>query len=250
VAALAPRTRFARLHRELSADHEDHDGRSPRLNPIDLFEAGLRGERVYARTASGDVIGLDVTRWRADADEVDRLLLSRCEPPVLDLGCGPGRLVAAVAETGAPALGIDVSGLAATLTAARGASVLRRALELPLPGHGRWGTILLADGNIGIGGDPSSLLTRCFGLLRPGGLLLVESDPDDAVDTRERLVLHGPRGGRSLPMPWARQGAPALTRTAEIAGFVVSEEWRTAGRVFLALRRPGVDGGWAGRLRA
>jgi SAM-dependent methyltransferase len=184
------------------------------------------------------VIDLDLHRWRADADAADRLLLSRCEPPVLDLGCGPGRLVAAVAETGSPALGIDVSRLAVTLTAGRGASVLHRALERPLPGQGRWGTILLADGNIGIGGDPAGLLTRCFHLLRPGGLLLVESDPDDDIDARESLVLHDGRGQRSRPMAWARQGAPALTSAAESAGFVVSEEWRTAGRVFLALRRP------------
>ena len=30
----------------------------------------------------------------------------------------------------------------------------------PLPGEGRWGTVLLLDGNVGIGGDPVALLER------------------------------------------------------------------------------------------
>ena len=32
--------------------------------------------------------------------------------------------------------------------------MLRRDLFAPLPGEGRWHHVLLADGNIGIGGDP------------------------------------------------------------------------------------------------
>ena len=37
--------------------------------------------------------------------------------------------------------------------------------------------VLLADGNIGIGGDPVALLTRCRDLIAPAGRVLVELDP-------------------------------------------------------------------------
>ena len=96
--------------------------------------------------------------------------------------------------------------------------------------------MLLADGNIGIGGDPGWLLRRCAGLLRPGGLALVEADPDDTAEQAVTLRLHGPGGRTSLPLPWARLGARAVVRVAAGAGFVAVEEWRLHGRVFLALR--------------
>ncbi len=44
----------------------------------------------------------------------------------------------------------------------------------PLPGEGRWGTALLADGNIGIGGDPVALLRRLREVLDPRGRIVVE----------------------------------------------------------------------------
>ena len=40
----------------------------------------------------------------------------------------------------------------------RGGAALRRDVFAPLPGEGRWYTALLADGNVGIGGDPVALL--------------------------------------------------------------------------------------------
>ena len=85
-------------------------------------------------------------------------MLARCEAPVLDVGCGPGRLVGALNARGVPALGIDISARAVEQARGRGAMALRRAVEQPVPAEGRWGTVLLADGNIGIGGDPAALL--------------------------------------------------------------------------------------------
>jgi len=81
--------------------------------------------------------------------------MSSNEGPALDIGCGPGRFVQSIAANCTAALGIDISDSAVRQTAARGGSVLRRAVQHRLPGEGRWGTVLLADGNIGIGGDPS-----------------------------------------------------------------------------------------------
>ena len=99
-----------------------------------------------------------------------------CSGPALDIGCGPGRHVVALAERGVPALGIDIT--AAALAHARwpGAPVLERCVFDRVPGTGRWRTALLLDGNIGIGGDPTVLLRRVAELLAPDGRALVEID--------------------------------------------------------------------------
>ena len=235
VAALAPDTRFARLHRRLVAGP---------CSPTALFDAALSGSRVQVTEAGAAPEGpaartvLDVRRWQ-QMDPADEVLAARCEGPVLDVGCGPGRFVEFLATAGRAALGVDISTVAVAQTAARGAAVLTRSVGDLLPGEGRWGTVLLADGNIGIGGDPGWLLRRCAGLLRPGGLALVEADPDDMAEQTVTLRLHGPGGRTSLPLPWARLGARAVVRVAAGAGFVAVEEWRLHGRVFLALRSCG-----------
>jgi glycosyltransferase A (GT-A) superfamily protein (DUF2064 family)/SAM-dependent methyltransferase len=230
VAALAPHTRFARLHRRLlTTEH-----------PLDLYAGALNGQSIRVETRDGKGLPLDIGRWAGAPDGIDRLMLNRCEGTVLDVGCGPGRLVAALAETGRPALGVDVSPRAVQLTAARGASVLRRPVEGPLPGEGRWGTVLLADGNIGIGGDPAALLRRCRQLLSQAGLLLVEADVQDDLEEVSPITLVDEAGRRSYPLPWARLGSTALARIAARAGFRVMEEWRVGGRVFLALRATSV----------
>lgn len=226
VAELAPQTRFARLHRRLlTTEH-----------PLDLYAAALNGHQIRVETADGRCLPFEIGRWVGAPDGIDQMMLNRCEGTVLDVGCGPGRLVGALAEAGRPALGVDVSGRAVQLTAARGACVLRRPVEGPLPGEGRWGTVLLADGNVGIGGDPPALLRRCRQLLLPAGLLLVEADPQDDVDEVSPITLIDALGRRAHPLPWARLGSTALARIAARAGFLVVEEWRVAGRVLLALR--------------
>jgi glycosyltransferase A (GT-A) superfamily protein (DUF2064 family) len=229
IAALFPALRVSRLHRRLQ--HSAH--------PALLFEKALGGARVVATGTDGRAVPSlsEVDRWRAPADAVDRLALSRCEGPVLDVGCGPGRIVTALAERGIPALGVDISAQAVLLTTNRGAPALRRPVQEPLPGEGRWGSVLLMDGNIGIGGAPGALLRRCAELVRPDGLVLVEVDPDDTLDDSAPIVLHSSGGRRSKPLPWARLGSRAVLRHALAAGLFATEDWRADGRAFLAFRR-------------
>lgn len=117
--------------------------------------------------------------WCADHRAGDDELLDRCVGATLDVGCGPGRLVAALHQRGVRSLGIDISAEAVRQSRVRGALVIRGDVFLRIPAHGRWGTILLSDGNIGIGGNPRALLTRCQSLLGPNGIVLAELTAPD-----------------------------------------------------------------------
>jgi SAM-dependent methyltransferase len=165
----------------------------------------------------GAVIPLAVARWHASADSTERALLASLDDPVLDLGCGPGRIVAALAETGRVALGVDTSPAAVASARRKGASVLQRSVFDPLPGERRWGSALLLDGNIGIGGDPVRLLSRCEQLLRSAGSVLAEVDPPD-VPTRSLTVRLESPSGASRWFPWAQVGADGFAKLAATAG--------------------------------
>ena len=104
---------------------------------------------------AGERTVLALGRWSAHATEAEIDLLSALHPPVLDLGCGPGRLVAALSARGTAVLGVDASPAAVDLTRATGGTALCRSVFDPLPGEGRWRSVLLVDGNVGIGGTPS-----------------------------------------------------------------------------------------------
>jgi SAM-dependent methyltransferase len=183
--------------------------------------------------ADGAEVDLAVRRWRRAARGEDRWLLDRCTGPAIDLGCGPGRLVAALSARGVPALGVDVSAVAQRQCRRRGAPMVRRDVFGPLPGEGSWDHVLLADGNIGIGGDPLRLLSRAARLLRPGGTVLVETDRSPALLWRGTVRLRtGDRTGP--PLPWACAGADALGRLAATLGLRRTDGYR-GGRSFVQL---------------
>jgi len=186
--------------------HDDH-----------FFDLGLSGvpcrlDRSGARSES-----MSVRRWQADAGRSDRWMLDSCAGPTIDLGCGPGRLVAALTERGVPALGVDSSTVAVRRCAARGAVALRRDLFGPLPGEGRWHHALLADGNVGIGGDPVVLLSRVRRLLAPYGSVLVELTRGAGL-WRGPARLVGPDGTSGGWFPWAQVGQDAIVGVAKAAG--------------------------------
>jgi SAM-dependent methyltransferase len=203
---------------------------------IGLYEEalGLSEAMVTLRTARGHALPLQVARWCGPPDAADEELLRRCRLPVLDIGCGPGRLTIALAERGIPVLGVDISLTAVARVHRAGACAIRRSVFDPLPGQGRWATALLADGNIGIGGYPDELLRRCARLLAPGGRLLVEVERED-IDERMTAWLEHADGRRGPVFPWARLGVSALLRLATAAGLTLVDEWRYAGRVFAAV---------------
>jgi len=200
---------------------------------------------------AADLLPLDVERFCAPPDAADLRVLRRCTGSVLDVGCGPGRLVTALTARGVRVLGVDVSPAAVARTRLHGGAALRRDVFERLPGEGRWGTALLMDGNIGIGGDPAALLTRARDLVRPGGRLLVEAAAQD-VDDRLTVRVENEHGGHGHPFPWARIGTTALSQAADATGWILTERWTTGGRAFLELRRPQRAGerGWRRPERA
>ncbi|MFF7983213.1 class I SAM-dependent methyltransferase [Streptomyces sp. NPDC007901] len=205
-------------------------------DPADPYAAALRAGQgpLFLRRTDGWLLPLEVERWCARADPVDRAVLDRCEGAVLDVGCGPGRLVVELAFRGRTVLGIDVSAAAVEHTVRLGGQALRRSVFEPLPGEGRWGTVLLMDGNVGIGGDPGALLGRVAQLLAPGGLLIAETA---AVDVDERADVHltdDAHDAVGAPFLWARLGTPALLRYAR--GWEPAGQWAVGGRRFAALR--------------
>jgi SAM-dependent methyltransferase len=189
---------------------------------------------VCLRADDGTVVPLDLDRWhdRPDADEL--ALLDRVRPPVLDLGCGPGRHVVALGERGVPALGIDAAPAAVATARSRGALVLERSIFARIPGAGRWGTVLLLDGNIGIGGDPVALLRRSRSLLRADGHVLAELAPP-GTRSRSLDVRLDRRGVQGPVFPWAVLGADDVEAAAGGAGLRVEDLWQGGDRWFTQL---------------
>jgi SAM-dependent methyltransferase len=157
----------------------------------------------------------------------DASLVERCQGPTLDVGAGPGRLTVALAERGIPTLGIDVTPDAVRQTRSAGALALLRDVFGHIPGAGRWRTVLLADGAIGIGGDPAALLRRISDLLGPQGHALVEVQPPGADDAAGQWARAG--------LDWVSVDADQIEDLARGAGMELRELWSASGRWFAAL---------------
>ncbi len=186
------------------------------------------------RTSDHGVDELPLARWHGDPDDADLAVLARADEPVLDIGCGPGRHVGALTAGGRVAMGIDTSAQAVLSARRRGASAVRGSVFGPVPEPGRWATILLLDGNIGIGGDESRLLRRVAELLAARGRVLVELSPPSAeAGPFQARVEHAGRHGSWFP--WARVTPARLTAVAEAEGYRVQEVWEAGGRWFADL---------------
>jgi SAM-dependent methyltransferase len=208
--------------------------------PADLLYGRLlatAAQRASVRSLDGTLEPLPLDRWLGHADAADLAATALAEPPVVDLGCGPGRHLAALREAGKRGLGLDLSPVAVSIARRRGGDAIHGDIFGSVPGAGRYRTALLLDGNIGIGGAPEILLRRTRELLAPGGAALVELDPPGrpTCTTRIRLEAHGVV---SEWFAWARVGVDGIASLAARAGFeragllAVEERW------IAVLRRP------------
>jgi SAM-dependent methyltransferase len=181
-----------------------------------LYDRALDGEHCWIRHDDGRVVRLPVHSWLGGryADErFDNAMVGLCRGPTIDLGCGPGRLVTHLVQRGVPALGVDQSATAVALARRSGAPALRRDVFEPLPGTGRWQTVLLADGNVGLGGDPLRVLRRAGELLRRSGHCIAEFE---AVARGIRTGWVRLESSRTIG-PWFRWASVGIDCAAELA---------------------------------
>jgi SAM-dependent methyltransferase len=202
-----------------------------------VFGDGPPPPRARLRSEDGRAERLPIERWVEPADAGDAAMLADVRGPVLDIGCGPGRHVAALRGAGVDALGVDLSPIAVRVTRERGGDAVPGSVFAEVPGAGRWRAALLLDGNIGIGGNPALLLRRVRELLAPGGVAVVELDPPGMRTERTRVRLEAP-GLVSEWFPWARAGVDGIGVLAEAAGLLPGPLRRTADRWYAHLRRP------------
>lgn len=207
----------------------------PRPHPSELYEVALRTPAVglWAVYPAGRRL-LPVDQWLGGLVPGDEAMVEACAGPTLDVGCGPGRIAAALVRRGVPALGIDVAAGAVLLARRAGAVALHRDVFGPVPGAGHWREILLADGNIGIGGDPVRLLRRVATLLARDGRALVELDAPGRP-TESYLTTLEAAGVASAPFRWAAVGVDGIGPVAAAAGLTVTGVFERASRHFAGL---------------
>jgi SAM-dependent methyltransferase len=209
-------------------------------HPLRLYADCLRqpanpGEHC-ARFDDGTVMPLRLERYLGPADATDERLLTDVRGPVLDVGCGPGRHLHALAARGVFALGVDLSPAAVDLARGGGARAIVGSIFDELPGNGTWRSALLLDGNIGIGGAPARLLARIATLLSDDGEVLVELDPPDTATAALTARIETPERVSSW-FPWARVSAAGLEPVARAGGFRIAENWSLDDRWFARLAR-------------
>ncbi len=187
----------------------------------DLFARALQGDPCRVVGLEDNPYYLPVHDWTREADDPDMALLDLCLGSTIDIGCGPGRLTCALAARGGAVLGIDIVSEAVQQTRSRGGTALVRDVFTSLPGEGRWDTALLADGNIGIGGDPVALLDRSRQLLARDGRIVVEvRGPGVMMKTMwASLELDD---ATSKPFRWSIVGVDDIDEVAARAGLVVT----------------------------
>ena len=180
---------------------------------------------------------MDFARWNNAADRVDVALLGSVRGPVLDVGCGPARMVRAAVAMRLEVLGLDVSPTAIELGRAAGLPMHEGSVFDQVPGEGDWHTVLLVDGNIGIGGDVARLLARCAELVSLDGEVVVELHSDPARDHKYTGRLVDIHGASSESFPWAEVGLAGVSRRAPAAGLALRQAWSTGGRSFCRLAK-------------
>lgn len=189
-----------------------------------------------ARATDGSAWRPRVERWTRQADAVDERALAGLVGPVLDVGCGPGRHLCALARRGIAALGVDVSPTAVALATVTGARAMVGSIFEEVPQAGHWGSALLLDGNIGIGGSPERLLSRVAELLAPGGQILVELAAPWRPTVRTRVRLETLRAASDW-FDWAEVSEADADRLLGEVGLMVVDRWHEHDRWFVVAAR-------------
>ena len=209
------------------------------IDALTVYEDALLGApegagALHAIGEDGSRRPLPLSRWLGTPDAAEETVLERAVGPVLDIGCGVGRHVIALRRRGVRAVGVEISAVATAIARERGAEVIQ-ASAFEHPTTSEWKTVLLLDGNIGIGGDATRLLRRSAALLVAGGTVLVELEAPASAPRAQRVRLEGARAASSW-IPWHFVGCEEIDRLSAASGFVSVDRWRAGDRWFAELR--------------
>ena len=177
---------------------------------------------------------LPLARWLGPVTGAEAPLLDHAHGPVLDVGCGPGRLVDALARRGVLALGIDESPDAVALARRRGAPALAQSIFGPVPSAGLGARRCCSTATSASAATPSrswpawppscARAGPCWPRsTRPGG-------PPGACAPGSRTTATRPRGSRGRS--WASTGSRPWPAGA---GLRLRSAWGAAGRFFAVL---------------
>ena len=206
------------------------------ITSADALDAAYRGQKCELVRADGTSQAVPVRRWSGQASEDEiALFVDPCAGSALDVGCGPGRLAEALSKRGVAVLGIDISPEAVRQTRQRGVRAVCQDIFDDSAPLNRWRHIVLADGNVGLGGDPVRLLRRLAALLRPDGSMLVELAGAGHVRRHDDVQLRV-AGRTTKPFDWATVGTGAIVDLAGASGLCLAGIQRGNGRQVATLR--------------
>ena len=104
----------------------------------------------------------------------------------------------------------------------------------PQPWTGFWHTVLLVDGNVGLGGDPRRILGRAVELPARGGRCVAEFDAE-AIGIRERWVRLESSRDVGPWFRWASVGVDGAASLAAQVGLTPTEVRLIGSRVVASL---------------
>ena len=180
----------------------------------------------YARRSDDDGCSQEFLTWRTGLLDSDG--------PLVDLGCGPGRDLAAFAAAGTRCLGVDLSAGMLAIAAGRGLPVVRGDVSAPPVQPRSLGTVYSCAALLHVprGRVPATLLAW-RALLRPGGRLHLSTSlgGGEGWEAVPYAPDRGPRGGQRLERWFVHHELDGLLDAITGAGFVVERaDTRTSHR--------------------
>jgi 2-polyprenyl-3-methyl-5-hydroxy-6-metoxy-1,4-benzoquinol methylase len=222
---------------------------SPRPAPEDVASIYPADYYAYADDAPG--VARRLRRWReARKVRIYRRAIGEGRRRILDVGCGSGRLLSMLREHGAPAWeleGIDVGEDAVRRCRAKGFRAEATRIEAFEAADGAFDAVILMQILEHLD-DPRGALARLSALLRPGGVLVLETPNVGGLDYR---LFRGRYWGMyHFPRHWNLFSTTALTRLLEDAGFAVerADYLLSTSSWILSLHHLLLERGWPERV--
>lgn len=158
----------------------------------------------FIRHTSGQNYIIPYEEW----PESERLAAKEIEDPVLDVGCGAGRVGDFVKKQGMEYYGIDLSPLAVEMCHKRGHEnvYLMSADKIEL-GRKDFKTVILFGNNFGIMGEPKEVIRMLEGfhnVTSEDAKILAASRNPEATDNEMHLKYHAKNRGEGKPIGLVR----------------------------------------------